>query len=115
MNVPIRAEGTANVTLNGSGNGTASVGPLTARETWHPENAHVSVSSANSEASCVIYVGDSALQRNQRDTTFTGSSGDASDKIGADIVKPPHKIWAVWTGGDPGAVATLTVTGSKDI
>lgn len=101
------------VQLDGSGNGTAKTGPLSARETWQPSNVHVSVSTATNEAVCNIYVGDAAQQRNFRDATFTGSSGDSSDRVNADTVTVGAYVWAVWTGGDPGAMATLSVTGSK--
>jgi hypothetical protein len=111
----IGPEGIGTVTLNGSGNGTARVGPLNARETWHPENVHVSVASNVNEATCAIYVGDAPIQQNFRDATFTGSSGDSTDKVGADTVGPNVKIWAVWSGGDAGAQAVIRVTGTKDI
>lgn len=105
----------ATVTLVG-GNGTARVGPLTYRETWHPENAHVSANqNPTNQARCNVYVGDAATANNFRDATISGSSGDSTDRINADIVEKGQYIWAVWTGGDNGAVATLTVTGTKDI
>lgn len=111
----IGPEGQINIKLNGSGAGTAKVGPLTAREVWHPDNAHVQVSSNVNEAVCNIYVGESATQSNFRDATFSGSSGDATSRIGSDVVKSGWYIWAVWTGGDANATATLRVTGSKDV
>jgi hypothetical protein len=106
----------ATVILNGSGNGTVKLGPISAREVWNPANAHVSA-NANpiNEAQCSIYVGDTVMPNNFRDGTFSGSSGDSTDKIGADIVKMGHYIWAVWTGGDAGQIATLSVTGTRDI
>jgi hypothetical protein len=106
---------TAVTRLDGSGNGTAKVGPISSREVWSPQNVHVSASSNTNEAQCEIYVGNSATQSNFRDSTFSGSSGDASDRVNADTVKIGAWIWAVWTGGDPGATATLAVTGSKDV
>lgn len=106
---------TAAVVLNGSGAGTAKVGPISARETWKPENAHVSASSNTNEAACSIYVGDSPIQANFRDTTFSGSSGDSSDRVNASTVRVGQYVWAVWTGGDAGATATLIVTGTKAV
>jgi hypothetical protein len=104
----------AQVVLNGSGNGTASVGPVGARDVWYPENVHVQVSSDGNEAICNIYVGDAPQQRCFRDNTASGSIGDSSDRVQG-ALKNPHKVWAVWTGGDAGAVATLTVTGTRDV
>lgn len=106
---------TVQVQLDGSGNGQAGIGPISAREVWTPQSVHVSVSSNVAEAQCNIFVGDLPQQRNYRDTTFSGSSGDSSDRVNADTVKNPGKVWAVWIGGDPLAIATLTVTGRKDI
>jgi hypothetical protein len=104
------------VVLNGSGNGTAKVGPLTARETWHPDNAHVSANpNPVNEAQCSIYIGDSPIASNFRDATFTGSSGDSSDRINADMIKSGQYVFAVWSGGDANVTATLTVTGTKDL
>ncbi|MEU9022349.1 hypothetical protein [Actinomadura sp. NPDC048394] len=106
---------TVPVVLNGAGGGTAKVGPLTAREVWHPSNASVKVSTITNEAQCLIYVGDSPTQANFMDGTYSGSSGDSSDRVGATTVRVGWYVWAVWTGGDPGATATLTVTGTKDV
>lgn len=113
MDVPLNETGI--VRLSGAGAGTAKVGPISAREVWSPDNVHVSVASNTNEAQCTIYVGDSPIQRNLRDGTFTGSSGNASDKVNADKIKCGAYIWAVWTGGDANAIATLTATGKKSV
>jgi hypothetical protein len=113
VNVPLDV--TSTIKLSGSGGGTAKVGPLSAREIWKPANVHVRVSSATNEAQCLVYVGGDAIQANFRDGTFTGSSGDSSDRVNADTVKVGSYVWAVWTGGDASAVAILTVTGTKSV
>lgn len=113
MQVPLNESAT--VKLDGSGNGTAKVGPISARETWSPANVHVSASTNAKEAQCLIYVGDSAIQRNFVDSTFSGSSGDSSDRVNATRVRVGQYVWAVWAGGDVGAVATLVVTGTKEL
>lgn len=116
VSVPIGPEGTAQVTLDGSGNGTARTGPLSARETWHPATASVRASSAVSEATCLTYIGDSPTQANFIDGTFSGSSGDSTDRVaGVPNIKTGWYVWAVWAGGDPGATATLNVNGTKDL
>jgi hypothetical protein len=106
---------TISIALDANGNGTAQIGPLTAREIWHPANVHVSVTTAVNEAVCTIYVGDAAQQRCFRDATFTGSSGDSSDRVSADTVRTGAYVWASWAGGDALAQATLTVTGTRDV
>lgn len=114
-NVPIGPEGRGITFLDANGNGSAGIGPISAREVWSPQNAHVSVATNALEASCSIYVGDAPTQQNFRDATFTGSSGDSTDRINADRIGAGSKVWAVWTDGDPNAQAIITVTGSKDV
>lgn len=104
------------IRLNGLGAGVAKIGPLTAREVWHPSNVSVSANNPpTNEAQCVIYVGDSATQANFRDATQSGSTGDSTDKVSADTVPKGKYVWAVWSGGDAGVQATLAVTGTKDV
>jgi hypothetical protein len=103
------------IVLDGSGNGTAKLGPLSAREIWYPDNVHVSVSTTTKEAHCNIYMGSDTTQSNFRDESTFASSGDSSGTCNADTVRVGHSIWAVWTGGDANSQAVLTVTGLKDI
>lgn len=103
------------VKLNSSGAGTAKIGPISAREVWSPSNVHVSCSTNVNEAQCNIYVGDSAIQRNYIDGTFSGSSGDSTDSVGSTVIKVGQYVWAVWTGGDSNTTATVSVTGQKAI
>jgi hypothetical protein len=113
-NVLLNESGT--VVLNASGNGTVKLGPLSARSVWHPEIVHVSANvNAVNESQCRIYSGDLPIASNYRDGTVSGSAGDSSDRVNSSIVKCGQYIYAVWTAGDAGAVATLNVTGTKDI
>ena len=104
------------IVLNASGNGTAKVGPKSAREIWHPTNVHVSA-NANpiNESQCRIFVGDLPISANYRDGTVSGSSGDSSDRVNASIIKCGQYIYAVWSGADANVTATLSVTGTKDV
>lgn len=111
--MPLRAQ--TQIQLDPTGNGTARLGPLSARETWHPANASVQVSSDNNEAVCNIYVGDTVAPWNFRDATSSGSIGDSTDRVSADTIICGHYVFAVWTGGDPHAYAQLVVTGTKDV
>lgn len=116
MRVPIQGAFDS-TTLDASGNGTAKVGPISAREIWYPSNAHVSanIGTVTNEAQCIVYVGNTVGAGQFRDGTLSGSSGDATGKISADIIKQNEYVFAVWSGGDPGATATLVVTGYKDV
>jgi hypothetical protein len=115
MRNTVQLRESVSVTLNASGNGTAKIGPVSGREIWSPTNVHVSATTNVSEATCTIYVGSTVGPNAFRDETFTGSSGDSTDKVNADSVMCGSYVWAVWVGGDIGAQATMNVTGTKDL
>jgi len=103
------------VRLDAFGNGTAKVGPISAREIWYPATATVSANNPpTNEAQCQIFVGDLNTRR-LRDSTESGSTGDNTGKISADVLKCGESVWAVWTGGDALQYAKLTVTGEKEV
>lgn len=108
LNLPVT------VVLDSSGNGTVSAGPLTAREVWRDVLVACSVATNASEATFAIYVGDRVTPGNLRDQSFSGSSGDSSARV-TEAIKSGWKIWGVWAGGDAGAIATMSLTGTKDI
>lgn len=105
------------VTLDLSGNGTAQIGPGEPAAVWHPTVVHVDVNTNVSEASATIYAGPAPVQSYFVDSTQTASSGDSSDRITGKVISRTQLpyIWAVFTGGDPGATAVLNITGTKDI
>lgn len=100
------------VQLDGSGNGTITIGPSKAGNIWYPKNVHVICDSNNNEATVLIYAGAPTFS-NYRDTGFVGSSGDATDALQADEITTRNKITAVFTGGDPGANAYVNVSGMQ--
>ncbi len=107
----------ASVTLDASGDGTIRMKPLSAGEHWLPTLASVSAATNVKEAQCRIYIGSAAAQQNFVDGTLSGSTGDSTDRVtGYDInaTQQPY-IWAVWSGGDAGASATLVLSGTKEI
>lgn len=103
------------VKLDGSGNGTVKLGPVSAKERWYPTVTSVKVSTNTNEAVAKTYSGDAVKDQNFVDGTFSGSSGDASDRISGQEITFGNWIWNVWTGGDANAVATLVVYGEKEI
>jgi hypothetical protein len=116
MPVSVMLNESVTIQLNAGGNGTAKLGPKTAREIWYPDNVHVSANqNAVNESQCRIYAGDSPIQSNYRDGTVSGSSGDASDRVSASIIKCGQYIFAVWSAGDANVIATLNVTGTKQV
>lgn len=101
----------ANITLDGSGNGIASIGPVVAREHWQILSAAVKVATHNLESRCSVFVGTTAQSGTFFGTSFTGSSGDTFSLGNIDI-QSGMQVFAQWTGGDPGALATLTLFGT---
>jgi hypothetical protein len=104
----------ASVVLDGSGNGTVQVGPRGTNEVWQPQSAAVSAATNTSEAQCRIYAGNTISAGSLVDGTTFGSSGDSTTNF-ASQVWLGQSIWAQWTGGDPGATATLVVTGTRQV
>lgn len=104
----------ASVTLDGSGNGTLRMVPYSGSLTWLPSVVSVKASSAVSEASCKIYIGPSATDAYFIDGTLSGSTGDSTDSVnGRQVDTHGNTLWAVWAGGDAGAVATMQVSGQE--
>lgn len=103
------------VTFNGSGNGTASIGPRNQREVWSPAVVSVSASSSVAEAGCKIYAGFDASQPDFIDQTLSGSTGDSTANIAGKTVQCNEQVFAVWAGGDAGAQGRMTVQGTKVI
>ena len=112
--VPI-VPGAATAVLDGTGAGTVKLGPVGPLEVWWPSVASVSVSTNVKEAQCRIYIGDSAVPANFIDGTLSGSTGDSTDRVSGAQVRRGWFVWAVWSGGDAGAVATLNITGTKTV
>jgi hypothetical protein len=113
--VPLNESGF--VTLDGSGNGTVRIGPDEPAARWSPTVASVSVTTNVLEASAQIYAGPAPTQQYFVDATFTASSGDSTDRITGKVIartQLPY-LFAVFSGGDPGSQATLSVTGTKAI
>lgn len=105
---------TLQVTLDGSGNGTVQFRPR--GETWYPDVISVKVATNTSEAQCRVYAGPAATDAYFIDGTQSGSTGDSTDRLSGYQIsahQTPY-VFAVWSGGDAGAVATAILSGSKD-
>jgi hypothetical protein len=104
----------ASVVLDSSGNGTAELGPSSPGEVWAPGNASVSVTTSVSEATARIYAGNGLSPGSFVDGTTWGSTGDSTTNFATSLY-PGQQIFAQWTGGDPGATATVVVTGTRSV
>lgn len=101
--------GTLNTRLDGSGNGTIRVS-FPGRNT-RLNRLTVATSPATREVLCRVYsnfVGDPYMV----DTTYTGGTGDTSDTV--HVLPDGDCIYVVWEGGDIGATATVTYSGTQD-
>lgn len=96
------------------GNGTAVIGPTRVREHWQVTGIGVSVATNVQEAQCSVYIGGSPDSATFLGTTAHGSTGDTCSVAGMDI-QPGQSCWAVWTGGDAGSTATMTIFGTYTI
>ena len=107
------------VTLNASGNGTAQLGPINAREHWYPQAVAVKTNQAPSsivkEAQCKVYLGPDASDPYFRGGTLSGSTGDSTGDVTGSVLDAGEYVWAVWTGGDAGAQGRVAVSGEKEI
>jgi hypothetical protein len=93
-------------TLDASGNGSVILMPSNAHQTWHVQNVVVQTSPSDptNVPECRISVGGSLM-----DTTYSGNN-DSSDS--AYDVLPGTAMIVNWSKGDPGIMASVSVTGS---
>jgi len=103
----------ASVTLDGSGNGVASLGPGLPHEHWQPGSCFVGVATNVLEAACQLFMGSSIQSATQLGQTSKGSTG-ATAGLSGDM-PAGYRLWAKWTAGDPGQQATMRVTGTRTV
>ncbi|MGH2866774.1 MAG: hypothetical protein ACRDNK_04280 [Solirubrobacteraceae bacterium] len=102
--------------LDGSGNGTVRLGPTAHGVVWNPTVASIKATGAIPAglATCTVYAGSSATDDNFVDATYDVTSA-ATDAIAGNVLRLGGYLYAVWSGGTPGATATLSVAGTKEI
>jgi len=109
----LRLTAKAYTVLDGNGNGSASIGPESPGEQWNGLTASVRASTNVNEAICSVYAGAAATPGYFCSATTWGSTGDSTTNLST--VQVGGQVFAVWTGGDAGAQAVLTVTGQKQV
>lgn len=107
----------ASVTLDGSGAGTAQLGPSSPGEVWRPSQVSVSCSQIVTTGTCQasIYAGAAVGRSTFVDGTFSGDTGETTDAVGGRTLHPGQSVFAVWSGGVPGATATVVVAGKRTV
>lgn len=105
------------IKLNGSGAGTASLGPSGHGITWTLGTISVKTAQTVSTGTCQcsIYVGDDTSATNFVDGTFSGDTGDSTNAATGAEVRLGRKVWAVWSAGVAGDIATLTINGTMEV
>jgi len=89
------------VTLDSSGAGTVSIAPTYGD--WVVLNIALTVSSATAQPTARLYRNFVAAP-NYLSGSYTGSNDNNTDRI---ILRGNEQLFCVWTGGDPGARATM--------
>jgi hypothetical protein len=101
----------ASVKLDGSGGGQVSLTPPSGT-VWRLRLAAVSTTSTAKQPQAFLYRGSSSGPVEQIDSTYLGNSASSGKVAGAPFF-PGQVLWAVWKGGDAGAVATLQAYGQQ--
>jgi hypothetical protein len=96
----------SNVTLDVNGYGAIRLAP--AGQKWQITSTNVLCSTRVAEARCRVYIGQ-VSDSNVIDGTYSGSSGDTSDTVY--YLNDGEAMWVEWSGGDPGAIATVKING----
>lgn len=99
------------VTLNASGAGQCSLTPPSGT-LWQLFLAAVSTTSVTNASEAFLYLGNSNGPITLIDSTFLGNSASSGKVAGAPFYHGQY-IWAVWSGADAGAHATLQVYGQQ--
>lgn len=95
-------------------NGQAGIGPTAQGEVWQAGYVvSVHCSTNVREATCKVYAGAGVSPAYFIGATTWGSTGDSSSNTPQ--LQVGQQVYAVWTGGDPGAEAYLTITGTRTV
>lgn len=103
----------ASVTLDANGNGTAGLGPDSARgpATWDVSTVVIQTSRPAQAPipRAQLYL-DQVSPSQSQGLTYDGSFSQGGGSL---TVTRGSTLYCVWTGGQAGDVATFTVTGTK--
>ena len=99
------------VKLDGSGNGTCDpLGPSSFGETWTLSGVSMEASTNVAEASGSVRLNGALIG-----TTTWASTGDTGVATSVVQVMTGQVLTATWTGGDAGAIGTMTVLGTRTV
>ena len=109
MSTTVQITPQATTVLNGSGNGSVSLGPTATSQVWTLSVIGVRCSTNVSESICQVYLNNVLVG-----TTTWGSTGDSDTDISYQL-SPGQVIEAQWTGGDAGATAYLSFVATYEV
>lgn len=104
----------ASVVLDSTGSGTASIGPTASNEVWNVGTVAVRCDTNVNEAVANVYAGGGVSPRYFVGATYAGSTGDSTDSVTAPV-SVGSEVFGVWSGGDAGTTAHLTVFGTRQV
>jgi hypothetical protein len=122
---PYPINDSATVILDSNGNGKATLTPgqvspgggvgvaRNSGYSWDVTGTYVNVSTDVNQATAVTYISYGIQSTNAEDAvgnTALGSTGDTGT-FNAHLL-PGDWITTIWTGGDPGSIATMKITGT---
>jgi hypothetical protein len=103
----------AQVTLDGTGAGTVSLGPNASRgpANWHVDGVILQTSRPGKAPipRAQVYL-DDAVAQNSQGLTYDGSYAQGRCDI---TLARGQQLVCIWTGGQAGDIATITLTGEK--
>jgi hypothetical protein len=102
-------QGTAIVSA--AGRAQISVGPSALGTVWYPAQVTISTTSGvNDGSTCNIYLGPAGVPVTLVATVFPGGTGTVA--VAVPSMTPGQYLIAIWTGGNPGDVASVNVIGT---
>lgn len=113
MQVPLQVS--AWVVLDGQGDGVVTLGPELPGTSWNPASCGVKVTptSTTTVSEFFLYLGG-VSDENFIGGTYTGDINSSAVTLPAPLT-PGQILTGRWTGGNPGATATLTLSGQQTI
>lgn len=111
--VPLN-DGQGQAVVSGAGTATVQIGPSGLGTVWYPAAVTISTTTGVNDASVAnVYAGPTSLVT---PTTLLGTIPGGGAGVLSAAVPPLPVGWSltvVWTGGHPGDIAAVNVTGSK--
>jgi len=114
MSLTVPLSVSVRVTLDGSGNGQVQIGPTLAGTSWIPPlSVGVLVAPVSTSVVSQFQLFNGAPQA----TNFIGGTytGDNNSAVVGIPLELGMVLTGVWSGGNPGATATMTVSGMQQI